>query len=467
MIGQRRIRSYRIITHSALAATGLLLAMGCSRTTSFADTDAVNADQKLSGFLSSFYTAIAADSAASSGQSTRLRAEPSSARQESSVTLVQSIAVDSPVYCSSIKGDVEVKFKAPGMDEVHAMCWQQPTKADPNPWGHDVDLAPEIRLDVDNAASFIFHANEFPSGPITIRIYAKNDNNQQDYCELQLFNLGGVNWHRGLPSTPPPAARGMKVAFADDFTGPLSISNDDSGRYWTHWGGGDGSTWPFCEYRGPNNPFSEVGGFLRIHASKPAGTSGSTGNIGSVHRDGTGIAVKAPCYFEARLLMQNAPGTWPAFWVTTNTSDPKLGCDEMDVIEGYGTTPKSTSGIWSAYHATTHFWGKPDPDWSKAVGPDGKPLHPMWVVPETMLLGGKSSWSTTFHTYGLLVTKTETVYYFDNIEVDRQPVGENAKVLPMGFLIDYAMGSGWPVDLARYGNQSDMWVDYVRLYQGA
>ena len=32
----------------------------------------------------------------------------------------------------------------------------------------------------------------------------------------------------------------------------------------------------------------------------------------------------------------------------------------------------------------------------------------------------------------------------------------------------YAIGglSGWHIDLNRYGNQSDMWIDYVRVYQG-
>jgi hypothetical protein len=26
--------------------------------------------------------------------------------------------------------------------------------------------------------------------------------------------------------------------------------------------------------------------------------------------------------------------------------------------------------------------------------------------------------------------------------------------------------SGWSVDLERYGNESDMWVDWVRVYSG-
>ena len=40
--------------------------------------------------------------------------------------MVQSISVSAPAYCSAIKGDVTVTFRAPGMTTVHALCWQQP-----------------------------------------------------------------------------------------------------------------------------------------------------------------------------------------------------------------------------------------------------------------------------------------------------------------------------------------------------
>ena len=86
-----------------------------------------------------------------------------------------------------------------------------------------------------------------------------------------------------------------------------------------------------------------------------------------------------------------------------------------------------------------------------------------------MKLGGKSSWSTTFHTYGLLITKTDTVYYLDDMEVLRHPSGKLSQTQPFNFMVNYAIGgiSGWQIDLERYGNASDMWVDYIRVYQGA
>jgi hypothetical protein len=45
------------------------------------------------------------------------------------IEFVQSIAVLAPAYCSNIKGDVTIVFKAPGMTLAKAFCWQQTTKA--------------------------------------------------------------------------------------------------------------------------------------------------------------------------------------------------------------------------------------------------------------------------------------------------------------------------------------------------
>ena len=83
-----------------------------------------------------------------------------------------------------------------------------------------------------------------------------------------------------------------------------------------------------------------------------------------------------------------------------------------------------------------------------------------------MEIGGKSYWSTTFHTYAVKVTSTETIYYFDDIEVLRHPTGQASKTFPHFFMINYAIGgiSGWPIDLERGGNATDMYVDYVRVY---
>jgi len=377
------------------------------------------------------------------------------------INWVQSIAVSSPPYCSDIKGNVTVNFTAPGMTHVKVLCWQQPTADNPSPWGHDAVVAPDVTLDDTGAGSFVFPADQFPNGPMTLRIYAKNDGPKQDLCELQLFNQGGVVWNQGIPKTDPPAAQGMKLIYADDFSGPLSITKDGIGaKYESHkTGGGDFSGWPFSNFEDDMNPFSQVGTFLRIHASKRDDGKSSSGLISSLHEDGTGVLASAPCYFECRLMAQSAPGAWPAFWLLTKAPAGVKGCDELDAIEAYGGKGKGNPNFMN-YAATSHFWGQ--------TGPDGKQLQAGHADIPMMDLGGKSSWSTTFHTYGVAITPTDTVYYFDNMEVLRHPSGEISRSYPFWFLINYAIGgiSGWHIDMARYGNQSDMWVDYVRVYQG-
>jgi hypothetical protein len=38
--------------------------------------------------------------------------------------------------------------------------------------------------------------------------------------------------------------------------------------------------------------------------------------------------------------------------------------------------------------------------------------------------------------------------------------------LPIFFLVNFATGGGRPVDLSRYNGVADMYVHYVRVYQG-
>ena len=150
----------------------------------------------------------------------------------------------------------------------------------------------------------------------------------QDNCYLQLYNRGGVSWNEGMPKEAPPAAKGMSLVFADDFSGPLSISSTaPSARYYDHKppdGSQDFSTLPFSGYDTPQNPFTQVDTYLRIRASEKAH---SAGLISSLKGDGSGITARAPCYFECRFIGPNAIGTWPAFWLLT--ADTKQNQDGL------------------------------------------------------------------------------------------------------------------------------------------
>lgn len=380
------------------------------------------------------------------------------------IDFVQSIKVLAPRYCSNVKGDVTVVFEAKGMTRVLARCWSGEGE-----WGKDTVLA-DVKLDARSRGEFVFHADRYPAGPTTIRIQAIDGKGHQDYCELQVYNLGGISWKQGIPKSDPPGAKGMKLVYKDDFDGPLSISPDGRGaKYAAHkTGGGDFSGWPFSDQEGDCLPFGQQDTYLRIHASKPFGTKGRTGILSSIRPDGTGVAVPVPAYFECRLICHSAPGSWGAFWTLSKGTigmakdDPKFaetkaaGCDELDVLECYGGYGPRNPNHGGKYGVTTHWWGQKDM---------GKAPH---AFPDAMKMAGGSSWSWTFHTYGLLITETDTVYYFDDVEVLRHPTGPVTKSQDTWFLINYAIAgiSGWPYDLERYGNESDMWVDWVRVYCG-
>ena len=402
------------------------------------------------------------------------------------IDFVQSIQVLAPGIGASVSGDVAVSFRAPGMTRAQARCWHGPTAENPGEFGHDT-LVADFALGADGVGEFVFRADEFPHGPTTIRIQAKDDRNQQDYFELQLYNEGGVRWRAGLPKTTPPGAAGMALVFADDFDAPPSISRDGLGaRYAAHkTGGGDFSGWPFSDPAGPDAPFGQRDTWLRIHASKPDGTPGRTGILASLRSDGTGVCVPVPSYFECRFIAHSAPGSWPSFWTMTrgtrgmDRSHPDyerlaaMGGDELDAVECYGGYGPRNPNHGGHYGITSHFWGQDAtrPDWSREKLADGSrnpghiPTH-RWL--DAMEIGGGSAWSWTPHDYGVAITETDTVYYLDGIEVLRHPTGPVSLGQPAWFLIDYAIGgiSGWPIDMERYGNQSDMWVDWVRVYCG-
>jgi hypothetical protein len=143
---------------------------------------------------------------------------------------IQSILVTKPAYRSEVRGLFAVNFKAPGMTAAKAMCWQQPTPEKPDAWGHDENLTPRgIFIATGGTGGFVINVDKFPHGPMNIRIFASNAQGEQDICELQLFNSGGVKWNQGIPAKAPPADEKLQLIFADDFDKPLSVSNDGRG----------------------------------------------------------------------------------------------------------------------------------------------------------------------------------------------------------------------------------------------
>ena len=379
------------------------------------------------------------------------------------------VHVTSPPYCSDISGDTKIDIQASGMTKAEVKCWKQ------GPGFGEDSTVTQFDLDSDGKGSFVFPANDYPHGPITVRIRGSKGD-MFDNCFLQLYNKGGVSWNEGLPKDPPPGAAGMSLLFADDFSGPLSISGSDpKATYYSHKvpnGSQDFSSMPFSDYESGKNPFAQVDTYLRIRADA---NKNSSGLISSIKNDGKGVEASVPCYFECKFIAQSAPGTWPAFWLLTNympdylshVDQSKEPVDELDIIEAVGGEgpgrPNATGDpkLGALYQVTPHTWNQPQ---NQSLGEQAyKDMHD----PIDMLkFGVPSTWYEAFHIYGCKITDTDTIYYLDNIEIARHPTFPTSKKFPLFFLINMATGSGWPVDLSRYNGLADMYVDYVRVYQG-
>ena len=377
-------------------------------------------------------------------------------------TLGCQVAVTSPAYGADVTGATPIAIAAAGFKTLTVKCWKQGEG-----FGTDSTVG-TVTLDAQGNGKIVFPADQYPHGPVTVRIAGVNGA-VKDNCYLQLYNKGGVSWNEGMPKDPPPAAAGMTLVFADDFNGPLSISGTDpKAAYYDHKppdGSQDFSTLRFTGFDKPNNPFSQVDTYLRIRASEKAG---SAGLLSSKRNDGSGTSAKAPSYFEIRFLAPNAIGTWPAFWLLTDYGKDyrtvgNKGCDELDIIEAYGGEGPKEPNAFDTYMICPHAWNQGDE--GKAI--EKKAFEAMRNPIHMRKFGIPSTWFETFHIYGCKITETDTIYYCDNIEVGRHPTLPLSKQFPFFFLIDLATGGGWPVDLSRYNGQADMYVDYVRVYSGA
>lgn len=231
---------------------------------------------------------------------------------------------------------------------------------------------------------------------------------------------------------------GYKITFQDEFDGPLDVSALGPGTKWiahTPYGGDFGD----AKFTDPQDgfPFTVKDGILRIEAKKE-GDKWKSGLICSVDTKGKGFAQQYG-YFEMRAKFPRGPGTWPAFWLLALqklVDRSKIGF-EVDIVEQYGREP-------DIIHSVLHWW-PPEKDKHKSVSNK--------FVVEDMY--------KEFHTYGFFWDEKEMIWYFDGVELWRQPTPDESRT-PMYVLVNLALGPGWPID--KTPNPSWMLVDYVRAY---
>jgi len=233
-----------------------------------------------------------------------------------------------------------------------------------------------------------------------------------------------------------------RLTFSEDFdkldVSPWGPAGPKGSRWIAHtpWAGDFGDA-QFADPR-PTFPFTTDKGILRIEARKTAEGKWLSGLLASADGKQRGFQQKFG-YFEIRTKFPPGPGIWSAFWLVGN-ADPDTSA-EVDVIEYYGEAPGN-------YQSVLHVWAKND---------KAKPYGELktFDVPYGSL-------TSDFHTYGVSIDETWTIFYRDRVETWRvkTPPEYNR---PMMLLLNLALGGGWPID--KTPNPSFMYVDYVRAYQ--
>ncbi|CAN7397270.1 family 16 glycosylhydrolase [Mesorhizobium amorphae] len=240
----------------------------------------------------------------------------------------------------------------------------------------------------------------------------------------------------------------LELTFADEFD-TLSLWNGSSGtwdsNFW--WGGANGSSltgnnelqWYIDTSYAPTstvNPFSVNDGVLTITAARaPEAIKPYINNYQYTSGLLTTYESFAQTYgyFEIRADMPEKQGVWPAFWLL-----PEDGSwpPELDVIEMTGQDPNKLL-------LTSH---------SNETGSQT-------TVASTAFAANTEG----FHTYGVLWTEDELVWYFDDVEVARAATPADMHD-PMYMLVDLAVGgiAGTPAD--GLATPAEMKIDYIHAY---
>jgi beta-glucanase (GH16 family) len=372
------------------------------------------------------------------------------------------ISIASPTYHSNVSGTITVQYYAPGMLNLCAGVWHQPDAAHTNPLGYNDLVVNNVAPGSGGYGQFTLNLNDYPHGPMTIKLNAWDSLPNQpfshsDNCYLQLFNTGGVIWSEGAPAAPAAAA-GMTQVFYDDFTSMPTVSYDGSGATYsaTKADGGEYGDGINVGTANNNGEYYQTDTYLRLRTqlnltlADPEGWNRgySTGSLTSEKWDGSGFHTTTPTsYFECRMLCPDAIGSWPAFWMMTSNdykNNNPTTCDEIDVIEGYGTNANLP-------HASIHQWGYGN-------------VHE-GVTADMSAIGAGGDIAQGFHIYAAKFTPTEIIYYYDNTEVYRHATPTVSQTTGQYFMINNQIGGGWPVNLTRYNGAIDLWVDYVRVFQ--
>jgi beta-glucanase (GH16 family) len=227
---------------------------------------------------------------------------------------------------------------------------------------------------------------------------------------------------------PPPAGTEWRLAWADEFAG----AKLDPAKWEVlgDWKRRDG-WWV------KDDAYLDGQGHLILRTRK----DGDRYTCGAIRTKGR--FEHAFGYYEVRCKLPREPGHWPAFWLmcdgVTKVGDDGRDGTEIDVVEVPWRDGTITMNLhWDGY------------------GKDHKSAGTKVKLPGLM---------DGFHTFGLLWTKDEYVFYADGRETWRSAAGGVSQV-PQFLKLTEEIGR-WGGDITRAKLPDEFVVDYVRVYDTA
>ena len=230
------------------------------------------------------------------------------------------------------------------------------------------------------------------------------------------------------------------------------------------------------------NPFQFDGSTLSIRAAKnPLQTSTSALTYGSLEQISSQQTFLSGAisthekfsqkygYFEARIKIPSAVGTFPAFWLLHEKQvDEGTQRTEIDVMENLGHAP------WYVYNSFHYFKNV-----TSSYFGDATFIKPQ---PSGQIYTG-TDYSEDFHVYAVKWTPGSVIWYIDGQQVSEM-VNDEANFEELYVILNLAMGGNWtnfPTTAGGLGRASNdhfpnandlvefndpaLEIDYVRFYK--
>jgi len=358
-----------------------------------------------------------------------------------------------PAVGSTMAATASVVVSGPVGATLRASAWvpSGPTDTD----GAIATVATAV-VDSTGRAALTFDASRLEHGPFAIRVTVDGSSPVGDgLLYVQLNNSSGV-----AVSSSGYAPAGMTLVWSDDFTSGVAASVKGLGTVYGTLQPQPGKAGQFGEaiFADPAKGAGTIGTLdsssLRIRVMPFTGTDSTgwgrtmqSGMLSSGHWDGSGTLAQYG-YFEIRALGAPGRGSWPAFWMMNGDVAAGRGAtsSEVDAQELYGHEPIFGCQTVHLYQTAANTQTS-KANCAKFGTGDG------WSTDD---------WALRWHSYGVLISPNVSSYYIDGKLVSKRTEIATSDQ-PYFFMLDEALGGGYPIQLQQTGGISDLYVDWVKV----